>query len=366
MKENDYYKLSTVDVNKLFDQAITLDVNKLFDQAIVDIIRGDVSSYIETTFPFEFPVSHNNIKLGTIKIEFDYKKEKLSKDKMLKKMDIVHRFLEEFSAFWEIFEKSIKLSFNIWDKYKKEIRHLDSLISLSGDPVVKVGEAFETMTSIRTFFFVKEDKMFELIREAGPIALCNPFVQDLIIQWLFDKKRSEGRMTKLRKSLLDYTGSLSKSDKKNKKRGPKEETKTRIIKKLGKEEFKDIYQQLIKTFRIVKANKGDYIKDNISEFFEQVSRDHTFSQKEEIEKSQKPEDKRLYKILKKQCEILEEFKHLKFYGYITDYIESDEDLKKKFESFKWEPNVLAKVILAKILGPGYHSIESKLDRKNTL
>jgi len=335
----------------------------LTDQQLQSLICGDFKSFGLTTFPVEFPVSFDNVKLGTIRIEFDLKTENISKEKRFKKMILLSTFLKQFNAIKIIFEKSVNLSLNIWDKYEKEKNYLDRLISLSKfAPVVRRGDHSEPLTDLETFFFVKEDKIFELISQEGPIALCNPFVQDLISEWLLDNKRSEGRMTKLRMSLLDYASNSDRSNKKSIKPGPKEETKTGIIKILDEERIKDIHNELRIILKEVKANKKVF-EDDIIEFFDRSYRDPLYSLKEELEKSQNPKDKRAYKIIKNECEKLEYAKNFKYYYFISETIESNEELKTEFEKFKWEPNKMAKKIMAKILGPGFDSMVRKLYSK---
>ncbi len=326
------------------------------------LINGDIKSFGKATFPIEIPVSHDDVKLGTIRIEFDLKAETISDEIRNKKITLLLRFLNEFNAFKMILEKSVKLSFNIWDKYEKEIFRLRGLINLSRfPPVVRIREHSETLTSLETFISIQEDKMFELISQEGPIVLSNPFVQDLISEWLSDKERAEERMTKLRTSLLGYAGSTHMSNKKHIKTGPKRETKTGIIKDLDIERIKNIYNELRIILKELKANKREF-EDDIIEFFDRTYRDPLYSLKEELEKSQNPKDKRAYKKIKNECQKLEYAKDFKYYYFISDTIESDEDLKADFKKFKWEPNKMAKEIMAKILGTGPDSIVSKLHR----
>lgn len=318
--------------------------HKQIDQSVDDMLKKEGTTY-------EIPINLDDIEFGNIKINFEYKRQKISLDKKKKKRFLLMVLLDKLeflSAFSKIL---IEFELNLIEKYKVQILDFGALslwLGPSTDP-------FESRSYLGNFIYhSRENNIFDLIKSEGPLLLCNEFVQEKIHEWLLDKDKAGEKLDKIKNSLLKITHGPLLKDKLLKLGRPKSD-----VKKIGKAEVVDRYRKLCAVLSIIKKEKEFYREafayDDIARIIDHAGRSFLVSIKKHAEEN---------RIFEVSGYIEEIFKYNLFYP-ISKIIESDEDLKTEFASFRWEPNKLAKEILAKLLTIKISTIENILYRDKT-
>lgn len=308
-----------------------------------------------TGFRIETPICIDNVELGNLKIDFDSKEKINSLSQMSKNEKMIFHLAYELENYVPFFKKKIESELRLRYKYSDQIKQVNSRMGrdvftlLMTMPLYNITKG--TMSQLGTFLYEKEDEMFKLIKSEGPILLCHPAVQKKIIEWLSDKDIAKAKINKLKNSLLGYALETSGLNKLPKRVGAPKKESTR---KIEKSRFGIFYLLLLFLFRKIKKNKELNKGKSIKEIIEHEGKDLFIS----LSKIQT--DKKAIEGLKGLDMFVSKYKE-KFYC-ISDCIENDEDLKREFNRFKWQPNKIVKEILAKILDVSVSTIESRLYR----
>ncbi len=177
-----------------------------------------------------------------------------------------------------------------------------------------------------------------MIKLYGPIVLCHPDVQTLLMEWLSDKKNAHKKLGKLSASLLEYSvgpGVLTTRF----KPGP---AAIKILRS-NANEIKQAHKVLTENLGLLK--KG---RKKIVDFKAFVSK----------------EGGEIGALLKKNPgkdetrELLQVFSYIHFLLKIIEVLDADKELREQYETFGWQPNKLAKSIMMKVLNIS----ESKMDK----
>ena len=311
-------------------------------------------------FMLETPIYFDDFELGTLKINFDLKKERTSPNQMHKNRMLLIHLADELGNYVPFLRKKLEFELGLRFKYSEQI---DQLISRKGHdiftlimlmPLYYVGK--RTMSPLGLFLYEKENEIFELIKSEGPIILCHPIVQEKIEEWLSDKDIASVRATKLKDSLLEYAFGESIKDRISKIGRSEIES----IRKLGKSRIKFFYHSLTDLFQEIKKNKENYKGNSIKEIIEDAGKNIYISFSKRFSYSDKITEKQIVGAIKKLDKFFSTFEE-KFY-IISAFIENDEDLKRKFYRFRWQPNKIAKEIIGKILDISVDTVESILYR----
>lgn len=306
-------------------------------------------------FGLEAPICFDDLEIGTLKINFDMKRDKTNTKHISKNILQVIHLADVLRNYIPFFKKKIEHELKIRFKYSDQIDQVVSRIGhdiftlLMLSPLYYTGK--RTMSQLGLFLYERENEIFELIKSEGPIILCHPIVQEKISKWISDKDIASEKMNKLSDSLLEYASEISMKGKHPKKVGrPKKDS----VEKIGKPRIRLFYHLLLFLFKKIKKNKEHYKNEKTKEIIEHEGKDIFIS----LSKIQN--DSEVIEVLKKLDKFVSKYEE-KFYP-ITYYIENDEDLKSEFIRFRWEPNKLAKKIIAKLLNVSVYKIEDILYR----
>lgn len=308
-------------------------------------------------FMSETPICFDYLKLGTLRINFDLKKEITSPNEMSKNRMLFIHLVDELVNYVPFLRKKLESDLGLRFKYSEQI---DLQINRGGRDIFTLfmtmplyGGTKGAMSQLGIFLYEKEDEIFKLIKLEGPIILCHPAFQKKILEWLSDRDIARVKMNNLKNSLLEYALGILKKDRLTKKVGrPRKDS----IKKMEKSRIGLFYYLLTFLFRKIKKNRENYKKNSIKEIIEHAGKDLFIS----FSKIQR--DREVVEALKELDKTVSKYEE-KFYR-ISYGIEKDEYLKRIFYRFKWQPNMMAKEIIAKILDVSVSTIESILYRKD--
>lgn len=314
------------------------------DQHIGEVIK-------EFDSPLEFPVSFDGFKLGTFKIFFEYTKEKISKEKRNRKYCLLTTLLYYFKdSLPPLLRKIIDIQIKLEEKYDEQIeKAVASEGTFTSIFFHNVYAPRAPISTLAAFLYKKEDEIFELIKAEGPIILCDIDIQEKILEWLADRDIASVRMNKLKESLLEYALKSPPKDTLLKTGRPKAD----LVEKVGKENILEFYRWLVRFLKFIKKEKEYYCgTDNIYELFKKAGERFFPNITEELKKE------------KKDIKFLESIEWKRsgvepFYP-ISVCLEENEKLEAEFFRFDWEPNKLAKKIIAKLLDVSVSKIEKIL------
>jgi len=314
---------------------------------------------IEDTFkkleaPVEIPISFDNLNFGTVKINFEYKKEKISCEKRTRKAGLLSSlswYLQENLP--PLLERIIKVHLRLNEVYDEQIeKAVASAGTFTSLFFNKLYGSKWPISTLGAFLYKTENEIFELIKAEGPIILCDIDIQEKILEWLANKDIASVKMNKLKDSLLEYTYKSPIKDKLLKTGRPEAE----LIKRIGGNNIRKFYIWLKRLLNFIKKRKEYYCTtDDIYNLMKQAG-EHFFQYiKEEL------------RTKKGDVEFFEsnEWKGLTedpFYP-ISVCLEENENLEAEFFRFEWEPNRFAKKILARLLDVSVSKIEKILYHK---
>lgn len=292
--------------------------------------------------PLYFPVVLDNIEVCNIKIDLEYnKKRKAQKDDALE-VKLLYKLLMivlELDNIITLFKEDIELIADIIDRYEKKMYKFTDLMNFLG----KFKDVL--FTSYGIFFDIKEEEIFELVKSKGSITLRNLFIQHAIYRWLSDKKSAGVKINKLKDSLLEYYLGVSPKDVPFKLgRLPMS-----ILSNLDSKLVINRYHDISALLKIAK-NYAKYYKGNIRNLIRHAEKEIMLSKKDDHDWKDKYEQS----IKDKNYE---------FFHLVWSCIEEDSKLKKLFESFLWEPNSLAKKILARLLDASESTLDNYMSQK---
>lgn len=315
------------------------------DEAINEIIE---------TFEFELPVSFGDFKLGTLKIDFEYEKEKISREKRQRKVDLLSSlswYIKE--SLLPLLKRVIEIRFRLEERYDEQIeKAVASEGTFTSIFFNKLYGSKWPISTLGAFLYKEENEIFELIKAEGPIILCDIDIQEKILEWLANKDIASVKMNKLKDSLLEYTYKSTIKDKLLKTGRPEAE----LIKRIGRNNIMSFYPWLKNLLNFIKKRKEYHrTTDNIYELIEQAG-EHFFQDiKEKL--GTKKEDVELFESI-----VWKGLIRNPFYP-ISVCLEENENLEAEFFRFEWEPNRFAKKILARLLDVSVSKIEKILYHK---
>lgn len=315
------------------------------DEAINEIIE---------TFEFELPIGFGDFKLGTLKIDFEYEKEKISRKKRHRKVDLLSSLLWYIKeSLPPLLKRIIEIHLGLKERYYEQI---EKAVASEGDFISiffdKLYGSKLPISTLGVFLYKTENEIFELIKAEGPIILCDIDIQEKILEWLANKDIASVKMNKLKDSLLEYAYKFPIKDKLLKTGRPEAE----LIKRIGKKNIREIYIWLKNFLNFIKKRKKYHcMTDNIYELIRQAGENFFQDIKEK---------------LRMEKEDIEFFERIEWKGLIRDpfypisvCLEENENLEAEFFRFEWEPNRLAKKILARLLDVSVSKIEKILYKK---
>jgi hypothetical protein len=202
-----------------------------------------------------------------------------------------------------------------------------------------------------------DDEIFELIKSEGPISFLSSITQEKLNEWVSDKNIAGNNINKLRNSLMEYVYGSSFKDKPLRVGRPE----TDILKRFGTKWIEDFYKDLTSILKHAKRLGKSKLSDEISEIIAVGYSNFIKSLRLILQKN--PD----FKEVQRKIETYE--MHPKIFGEdvkfllpISECIEGDEDLRRWFCAYRWEPNKLAKEVIAKLLNVSLSKIESILYR----
>lgn len=299
--------------------------------------------------PLEIPISYKDLMLGNLKI--DYKADKSLKPSSEKGRVkgllnlIVYAELIRLSKFLkEDIELAIKFDEGKRDKMKRFASLLNLFYSSTG-----------SQYNQSLYYLLKDDEVFELIKSEGPISLRNSMTQVMMRIWLSDEIIAERKINKLRKSLLMYA--LGSEDKPSIIGRPEIE----IIKTLGTDWIKVMYQDIRSILKIARKNKECYPHVEINELIKQASRTFLLSLEKKLKKS--PDSRELKEKIGRLKKGFKIYKDMKYRNPISECIENNKDLKSKFYELEWAPYDMSIRVVARLLDTSYQKIKDILYRR---
>lgn len=310
--------------------------HKELDQRIDEILK-------RYKFPLEITVCFKNAELGTLKIDFEYKKEKISLDRKIERPDYLQGSLFDLKGLSSFFKENIESELKLREKYTDDWTKSSALLEiLAMSCPWKLKKIFKKdnlrfRTNLGRTIYAKEGGLFELIKNEGPRILCNPDAYEMLTKLISDKEKAGLKINRLRDSLLEYAYNKPIE---NIPAFPMGRPEADIAQQVGEKGIDNSYTLLRYLFRDIKVHfKSQQISD-INEIFLKKGRE-IIKLLSEVAKKEFPTHN--------MTKIWDVFLlHNPFY-FILQFINKDKDLKQKFLKFDWEPNELAKKILAKLL-----------------
>jgi len=312
-------------------------------------------------FKYEIPICFDDLELGNLKIYFDLNREQVCPINVDKKRKLLVSYLEdELVNYSHFIKKKIEYELGLRSKFSDPIEEAFRTIMRGAIPLMMLmpssGIGKINKSQLGNFLYTKENEIFKLIKSDGPIILCHAIVQEKIIEWLSNKNIASPQMNKLKNSLLEYSFGVSAKKKIFKVGRPGIDS----IKQLKKTEIKFFYKLLTFLFRKIKKNKEIYKRNTIKEIIEHAGKNIFISLSKIFSYSDKATEKEITEGIK-ELDRLTSKDEEQFYP-ISNLIENDEDLKREFYRFKWQPNKFAKEIISRLNNVSVYAIESLLYR----
>ncbi|MHA1381303.1 MAG: hypothetical protein ACTSRG_23290 [Candidatus Helarchaeota archaeon] len=304
-------------------------------------------------FPIKIPINFHRLRLGNIKIDFEQNfKEKIYSQKTLLKSHYIGCILRELVDFSKYLKKYIEFTLKMREKTYK-LKDYSNLLM----PYIWLYYTREDKELQEWFYFLRrDDEIFELIKSEGPISLCSSIVQFKLETWLTDIKTAQRKINKLGNSLMEYRLGKPINTALLKQGRPQID----IMRKVEKKVIKEMYKDITLILKFVKEKRRIYHTNVISELIEKAFFDYwDFLFEESKKDSCSKKAQKWVSFFLMLNEPLERETSIKV---ISDYIENDEQLQIHFKSFNWEPNKLAKEIIAKLLNISIGKVENILYR----
>lgn len=290
----------------------------------------------------EVKLSYNNIEFARLRVD-------ISPEEAAKSPEILFSFLdikEQLQYFKELIESGIRIN----QDNQKNILGAELVVQgleLSDPLKAEYLSRSAPLTGIGYYVFINEDAIFDLIKSEGPRILANPDVQARLMEWLDNEEVASSKMKKLGGALCSYKQAMPRA-----KRGRAEFS---LINRLGKSgTTRDIYKILARYMR--------YIKD----FYKQKNgiKRKPSGLKEDVEDL-------VYYILEQEWKlnknlVFPSVRSMKehFARTILAYIQNDKYIEHEFIALRWEPNRLAKLMLAQALKVSVSLIEKAVPKRS--
>ena len=250
-------------------------------------------------------------------------------------------FFMASAHYGRFFSKLLNKEIEYLNAWKGQIRLgklMAELFSRTENKSLRVFPDDAPQSPLGLVIFMREDAVFDLIKSNGPIVLCHPDVQTILLQWLSDKKNAHKKMSRLSSALVEYSLGSEMINTRFKP-GPAD---IRIL-KTNEHEIRRAYRLFT---LILGSFKKLGLKINI---FKTALEEG----KKEIGLSLKS-----YPGKTKAKASLTELNYFLFFSLVLESLEEDATLREQYESFRWQPNKLAKAIMMKALDIS----ESKMDK----
>jgi len=289
----------------------------------------------------EVKLSYNNIEFARLWVEISLEEAAKSPETLASFRDIK----EQLQYFKELIESGIRIN----QDNQQNILRAELVVQglLLSDPLKsKYLSKSVPLTGIGYYVFIDEDAIFDLIRAEGPRILANPDVQARLMEWLDDPQVASSKMKKLGGALRSYKQAMPRA-----KRGRAEFS---LINRLGDTgTTRDIYKILTRYMRHIKEfykrkNGNNKKPAELGEDLEDVV-DYVLERERDINKNIE------YEPVRRMNE--------HFVRTILAYIQNDKYVKHEFIALKWQPNGLAKLILAQALRVSVSKIEKAVPRR---
>jgi len=297
----------------------------------------------ESGRPFrEVKLSYNNVEFAGLRVD-------ISLDGVSKSPEILASFREikeQVHYFKELLESGIRIN----ALNKNNILRADLVVQglLLSDPIKsKYLSKSVPLTGIGYYVFMDEDAIFDLVKAEGPRILANPDVQARLLEWLDDAQMAASKMKKLGNALRAYKQAVPRS-----KRGRAEYY---LINRLGQSgTTRNIYLILARYLRYIKdfynPRKGNNRKPSkLHEDFEDIV-DYALEREWDQNKNVEYEPARAM--------------NENFIRTILSYILNNSYIRRWFNTLKWEPNRLAKLMLAQALKVSVSLIEKAVPKRS--
>jgi hypothetical protein len=321
-------------------------MKKKESQEKTDLLFGEIFGS-----PLEIPISFNDVKLGDVIVDYKVDKNLLSDTKLREKMGYLNVIVTaELMYLSELLQKDIEFAITIDERYReKKIKfaHLMNLFLISS----------EHQYNPALYILWNDNEIFEWINSEGPISLRHSITQMMLNIWTSSGKNIIGRrINKLRNSLMEYALGTSYENKLIKTGRPEIEH----LKFIGTEWIKNMYQEVTSILKIAKKIRKANSSEEISELIDKAFDRYIDSLIQEIVQKGLTEE-RQDKLIRLQRG-LKGIRDTKVSNPISECIESEEYMTTQFNSLSWEPNYLAKEIIAKLLNISVNKVESILYR----
>jgi hypothetical protein len=216
------------------------------------------------------------------------------------------------------------------------------------------GPRFRIMGYENRPFLIEDEKILNMIELEGPLALRQGDVQYALDAWLAKIEAASEKMGKLKDALIKYA--IGSSDKPFKLGRPK----AKAIQASGQQWISDMYKEITNVLKIAKRHARFDKREPYDVRIDQAYKEYIVRLEEEYDASTDPGQK-LKERIEKLNSLLDVFPV--FNNPLTAVISSDEDLKSEFNKSRFEPNNLAKEIVAKLLSISISRLEKHLYSK---
>jgi hypothetical protein len=296
----------------------------------------------------EVILSYNNIEFARLKVEISLEEAAKSPETLTSFRDIK----EQLQYFKELIESGIRIN----QDNQQNILRAELVVQglLLSDPLKsKYLSKSVPLTGIGYYVFIDEDAIFDLIKAEGPRILANPDVQARLMEWLDDAEVASSKMKKLGGALRSYKQAVPRA-----KRGRAEFS---LINRLGETgTTRDIYKILTRYMRYIKdfykrKNGNNKKLAGLREDFEDVREDFEDVVDYVLEKEWNINKNIEYEPVRRMNE--------HFVRTILAYIQNDKYVKREFIALRWQPNRLAKLMLAQALRVSVSKIEKAVPRR---
>jgi|GEM_PF-2104235 len=289
----------------------------------------------------EVELSYNNIEFGRLRVD-------IWLEEALKNPEIETSFWEikdQLEYFKELIESGIRINSD------NEQNILRAQVVVQGlyltDPLKETYLSMSSpLTEIGSYVFIDEDAIFDLIKAEGPRILANPDVQARLMEWLDDADVAKSKMKKLGSALGSYKQAVPRA-----KRGRAEFS---LIKRLGESgTIRNIYKILARYLRYIKDfynpkygknRKPSRLREDFEELvFYALEKESHFNKNVEHQPTRS--------------------RHYHFVRTILAFIQNNKHIRREFVALRWEPNRMAKLVLAQALRVSVSKIEKAVPRR---
>lgn len=311
----------------------------------LDIQLSDIVNRSDCIYEMQFSIE--NIKLGTLKIRFDFCNDKIPAKDANEIVGDLKWIMNDLNLYICFFMANLESNLKLTKKYRDSVNQSSALATstlfVNKPKAIEIFKSFKT-TALGRMVYAYEGGLFNLIRDEGLGILCNPDAFERFEEKMKDENVAGTSINKLRDSLLEYA---YKRPAKDLPSFPTGRPERELAQRIGDETINELYGYFKDIFKEIKskfseAGGGIPSADNIfeiaytwgEEYFENI-----FNMIEEIRPDITDQDTTAA-IKSAQQHSLNE---------LLNFIRSDKKLKQDFLEFKWQPHEFAKKVLKKLL-----------------